>query len=266
MKRVLLNVLAGVALAAAPAFAQFEGEIDMKITSPGMSGMGKMYVSKVGYRSTMDLQAAKASMKMTTLMKVANPDVMYMINDQTRTYAEVNLKDLQQSVAKMKSEKEPYTVKVLGSERVLGYSTKHVLLSRTADRSEMEIWTTKDILGVSYEAMRGLMRRNANQDEGTFLKALRDAGADGFFVKMITREKGKPEPTSTMELTKVEKKAVPASLFEIPPGYTKQEGMLGAAGVMASPEQQEQMRKAMENLTPEQRKQLEEMMKKQQGH
>ena len=112
--------------------------------------------------------------------------------------------------------------------------------------------------------MRGLMRRDPNRDEGTFLKALRDDGADGFFVKMVTREKGKPEPTSTMELTKVEKKSVPASLFEIPPGYTKQEGMLGAAGVMASPEQQEQMRKAMENMTPEQRKQLEEMMKQHQ--
>jgi hypothetical protein len=259
-----LNVLAGAALAAAPAFAQFEGEIDMKITSPGMTGMGKMYVSKVGARTTMDFQAAKMPMKMTTLMKFANPDVMYMINDQARTYSEMNLKETRESVAKMKSEKEPYTVKVLGTERVLGYSTKHVLLSRPNDRAEMEIWTTKDILGLNYEAMRGLMRRGSNQDDGTFLKALRDNGADGFFVKMITREKGNPEPTSTMELTKAEKKSLPGSLFEIPPGYAKQEGMMGAAGVV-SPEAAEAMRKAMENMTPEQRKQMEEMMKRQQS-
>ncbi len=232
MKRVLLNVLAGAALAAAPAFAQFEGEVDMKITSPGMSGTGRMYVSKVGLRTTMDLQTAKMPMKMTTLMKFANPDVMYMINDQSRTYSEMNLKELRESAAKMRSEKEPYTVKVLGSEKVLGYSTKHVLLFRPSERSEMEIWTTKDILGLNYEAMRGLMRRDPSRDDGTFVKALRDAGADGFFVKMITREKGKPEPTSTMELTKAEKKSVPGSLFEIPPGYTKQEGMMGAAGVV----------------------------------
>jgi Domain of unknown function (DUF4412) len=264
MKRVLLSVLAGAALAAAPALAQFEGEIDMKITSPGMSGMGKMYVSKVGARTTMELQTAKMPMKMTTLMKFSNPDVMYMINDQSRTYSEMNLKETRENLAKMKSEQEPYTVKVLGSERVLGYSTKHVLLSRPSERSEMEIWTTKDILGLNYEAMRGLMRRGSSQDDGHFLKALRDAGADGFFVKMITREKGKPEATSTMELTKAEKKSVPASLFEIPPGYTKQEGMMGAAGVV-SPEAAEAMRKAMENMTPEQRKQMEEMMKRQQS-
>jgi hypothetical protein len=266
MKRVLLNVLAGAALAAAPALAQFEGEIDMKMTGPGMSGTVKMYVSKVGARSTMDMQTAKMPMKMTTLMKFANPDVIYMINDAARTYSEMNLKEVRESASKMKTEKEPYTVKVLGSERVLGYSTKHVLLTRPSERSEMEIWTTKDIFGLNYEAMRGLMRRDPNRDEGTFVKALHDAGADGFFVKMITREKGKPEPTSTMELTKAEKKSLSGSLFEIPAGYAKQEGMMGAAGVMMSPEQQEQMRKAMENLTPEQRKQMEEMMKRQQGH
>ncbi len=266
MKKTVLAMLAGAALAAAPAIAQFEGEVDMKITTQGMSGLGKMYVSRVGARSTMDLKTAKMPMKMTTLMRFANPDVMYMINDEAKTYSELNLKEVRASVSKMKSEKEPYTVKVLGSEKVLGYSTKHVLLSRPGERSEIEIWTTKDILGLTYESMRGLMRRGADQDDGTLVKALRDADAEGFFVKMITREKGKPEPTSTMELTRAEKKSLPASLFEIPSGYTKQEGMLGAASVMASPEQQEQMRKAMENLTPEQRKQIEDMMKaRQQG-
>lgn len=263
MKRVLLNVLAGAALAAAPALAQFEGEIDMKITSPGMSGTGRMYVSKVGLRTTMDLHTAKMPMKMTTLMKVANPDVIYMINDEARTYSEMNMKEVRESTSKMRTEREPYTVKVLGSERVLGYSTKHVLLTRPSERSELEIWTTKDIFGLNYEAMRGLMRRDPNRDEGTFAKALHDAGADGFFVKMVTREKGKPEPTSTMELTKAEKKSLPGSLFEIPPGYAKQEGIMGAAGVV-SPEAAEQMRKAMENMTPEQRKQFEEMMKQRQ--
>jgi hypothetical protein len=126
----------------------------------------------------------------------------------------------------------------------------------------MEWWTSKDIAGLSYESMRGLMRKGNGGDEG-ILKAIRDAGADGFIVKMVTREKGNPAPVMTMELTKIEKKSVPASLFEVPAGYKKQEGMAGAMGV-ASPEAQEQMRKAMENLTPEQRKQIEDMMSKQQ--
>jgi hypothetical protein len=77
------------------------------------------------------------------------------------------------------------------------------------------------------------------------------------------REKGNPTPLATMELTKVERKSLKAALFEIPPGYTKREGMMGAASVMA-PGGNDDMRKAMESLSPEQRKQIEEMMKRQQ--
>jgi len=246
MKRVLLNVLTGAALAAAPAFAQFEGEIDMKITGQGgMTGTGKVFVSKAGSRTEMDMQTANMPMHMVTLMKFSNPDVMYLINDKTKTYGEIDVKKTRESVAKMKADREAYSVKVLGSEKVLGYSTKHVLLSRPGDHSEMEVWTTKDLLGLSYESMRGLMRRGSGQDDGAMMKALRDAGAEGFFVKMVTRDKGKTEPLTTMELTKAEKRSLPASTFEIPPGYTKQEGMMGAAGVV-SPEAAEQMRKAME--------------------
>jgi hypothetical protein len=229
-----------------------------------MAGTGKVFVSRVGSRTEMDMQTAQMPVHMATLMKFSNPDVMYLINDKAKTYSEMNLKKTRETAAKVTGEKEPYNAEVLGSERVLGYSTKHVLLSRPGDRSEMEVWTTKDLMGLSYETMRGLMRRVSGEDDGSMLKALRDVGADGFFVKMISREKGKTEPLTTMELTKVEKKSLPASMFEVPAGYTKQEGMMGAAGVI-SPEASEQMKKAMENLTPEQRKQMEEMMKRQQA-
>ena len=267
MKKTVLAMLAGAALVAAPAFAQFEGEIGMKMTMREGQGTGKTYVSKIGSRSEIDMQAAKMPVKMTTLMKFANPDVMYMINDATKTYTEIDLKKVKEQAAKVPGkEKDVWSVKKLGRETVNGYSCEHVLVTRSEDaKTEQEWWTSKDISGLSYESMRGLMRRGNQSDEG-IMKALRDAGADGFVVKMVTREKGNPAAVMTMELTRAEKKSVPASLFEIPAGYTKQEGMMGGMGVMASPEQQEQMRKAMENLTPEQRKQIEDMMKaRQQG-
>ena len=268
MKKTILAALAGAVLAATPAFAQFEGEITMKLTMREGSGTGHAYISKAGARSELDIQASKMPFRMTTLMKFSNPDVMYMINDKTKTYAEMDLAKMRDQASKMRGEKakETWTVKKLGKETVNGYSCEHVLLAHGDDaKSEMELWTSKDISGLSYESMRGLMRRGSQSDEG-MMKALRDAGADGFVVKMVTRQKGNPTPVATMELTKVQRKSVPASMFEIPAGYTKQEGMLGAAGVMASPEQQEQMKKAMENLTPEQRKQIEDMMKaRQQG-
>jgi hypothetical protein len=264
MKKMVLAMLAGTVLAAAPAFAQFEGELTMKLTMQEGAGTGKAYVSKAGARSELDIQSARMPFKMTTLVKTANPDVMYMINDQTKSYAEMDLKKMREQGAKYRDKnKETWTVKRLGRETVNGYSCEHVHITRAEDaKTEQDWWTSKDVSGLSYESMRGLMRRGNQGDEG-IMKALRDAGADGFVVKMITREKGNPTPLSTMELTKAEKKSLPASLFEVPAGYTKQEGTLGAMGVMAPPGAQEDMRKAMENLTPEQRKQIEDMMKRQ---
>lgn len=267
MKRTLLTILASASLTAGSAFAQFEGQIDMKITAQGgVTGTGKVFVSRAGSRTEMDMETARMPIHMTTLMRFATPDVLYLINDKARTYSEMDTKKTREQVAKMASakNKEAYSAKVIGSERLLGYSTKHVFLSRPGDKSEMEVWTTRDLLGLSYETMRGLMRRGAGDDDGSMMKALKDAGAEGFFVKMVTREKGKTEPLTTMELTKAEKKSLPASMFEVPAGYAKQEGMMGAAGVI-SPEASEEMKKAMENLTPEQRKQMEEMMKRQQA-
>jgi hypothetical protein len=266
MKKSVLVTLVGTVLVAAPARAQFEGELTMKLTMQEGTGTGKAFVSKAGARSELDIQSARMPFRMTTLVKMANPDIMYMINDQTKSYAEMDLRKMREQAAKYRDKnKETWTVKKLGRETVNGYSCEHVLITRAeAAKTEQEWWTSRDVAGLSYESMRGLMRRGNQSDEG-IIKGLRDAGADGFVVRMITREKGNPVPVSTMELTKAEKKSVPASLFEIPAGYTKQEGTLGAMGVMAPPGAQDEMRKAMENLTPEQRKQIEDMMKARQG-
>jgi hypothetical protein len=265
MKTTVLAMLAGAALVAAPAVAQFEGELTMKLTMREGNGTGRAYVSKAGARSELDIQTAQMPVKMTTLMKASNPDVMYMINDQQKSYAEIDLVKMKEQAAKYREKtKETWSVKKLGRETVNGYSAEHILVTRAEDaKSEQELWTSKDISGLGYESMRGLMRRGNQGDEG-MMKALRDAGVDGFVVKMITREKGNPAPLATMELTKVERKPLKAALFEIPADYTKKEGMMGAASVMAPPGANDEMRKAMESLTPEQRKQMEEMMRRQQ--
>jgi hypothetical protein len=264
MKKTVLAILAGAALAAAPAFAQFEGELTMKMTMREGTGTGRVYISAAGARSELDIQTTQMPFKMTTLMKASNPDLMYMINDEQKSYAEVDLKKVKEQAAKGRDKtKETWSVQKLGKEKVNGYSSEHVLVTRSEDtKGEQELWISKDISGLSYESMRGLMRNRNQSDEG-MMKALRDAGVDGFVVKMITREKGNPVPLATMEITKVEKKSLKAAYFEIPSDYTKKEGTMGAASVMA-PGGNDQMRKAMESLTPEQRKQMEEMMKRQQ--
>ncbi len=100
MKNPVLAMLAGAVLAAGPALAQFEGELTMKLTMREGNGTGKAYVSSAGARSELDIQTAQMPFKMTTLMKASNPEIMYMINDEQKSYAEIDLKKMREQTAK----------------------------------------------------------------------------------------------------------------------------------------------------------------------
>jgi hypothetical protein len=66
----------------------------------------------------------------------------------------------------------------------------------------------------------------------------------------------------TMELTSLDKKSLPASLFEVPAGYKQTEMAIGGL----TPEQQKALADARErmlkNMTPEQRKKYEDAIKR----
>ncbi|MCK6552871.1 DUF4412 domain-containing protein [Myxococcota bacterium] len=247
----LLTVVALAPLSASAAPA-FEGVLEMKMTSPGGSGTARVSIGKGGVRSEMSVESREMPMKMTTLMKAKEPDVAYAIDDASKSYGVIDVKAGREMAQRRAPAK--YTAKKLGTEKIAGWSTVHAKL--TDDRgTHIDVWTSKEILDI--DAMSKVMGPQTPADEG-LMKALKDVGADGFFVKLVQRSSGGDE--MTLELVKVEKKSLPASTFEIPAGYTKREtGMPGMGGM--PPEMERQIREQMKNLTPEQKKQLEEMMK-----
>jgi hypothetical protein len=261
--RILLPAAAALALAL-PARAQFEGVIESKMTMSGEKGQagatGTTYVSKSGARMEMNMETPMGSMKMTTLHRNDKPGVVYMLNDARKTYSEVDVSKTPQTAST-----EKYTVKKLADEKVSGYDCQHALL--TNDKGEeSEVWVTKEIGGSDAFWAGQERRRGGKSGLG---KALKDAGLDGWPMRMKTHPRGN-EGSMTWEVVKVEKKSVPSSMLEVPAGYTKSEGgpMGMAGGMQLSPEQQKKMDDAMKardealsKMTPEQRKQYEEMMK-----
>lgn len=250
MNRSASALLLVASLTAAPAFAGgFEGTIEMTMTTP--QGDGKMTVSvgKSGVRSDTQMTAQGMPVEMSVLMKANQKNVAYLINAKQKSYAEIDLVEARKMAADQDTK---WTAKKIGKEKLLGYSTVHAEVSNDKGLS-MEVWTTKDLnIDPSVlEAMGG----NSPSDS-TMMKALKSAGADGFMVKMVSTGKG---GGTTLQVTKVEKKSVPAATFEIPAGFTKSQ--TGPAGAMMTPEQAKQMEEAMRQMTPEQRKMLEDMMK-----
>ena len=95
------STLFAVLLAVVPAFAQFEGVLEMKITAAGkdsdLGGGGKMVasVAKAGARCEMNMQMGEMSMKMVVLQKTETPNLIYHINDANKTYTEINLAQME---------------------------------------------------------------------------------------------------------------------------------------------------------------------------
>ncbi len=259
MKKRLLP--ACILLAAAPALGQFEGTLELKMTgAEGVAGTMTSRISPVGARTEMDMKApegrpgAASGMKFVSIMKFANPDVAYIVNDASKTYSVVDSKKLREQTVPQAAG-ESWTVKKLGEDKVAGFACTNARFT-SGSGSVVEMCLTPDILGGG-TFLRDLQRRS--RGSASLAKAMKEAGVEGWFpIRTVTKDK-EGKATMTAELVSAKKGPVPASTFEIPAGYT--ESQMGPAGAMMSPEQQKALQEQMKNMTPEQRRQMEQMMK-----
>jgi hypothetical protein len=264
MKRLLPISLILVS-ALCSAFADFEGTIEMKLTMAGEDGtvMGggtmNLSVGKPGSRMEMNMQSPMP-MKMTMITRADAPDKVYQVNDNSHTYSEMNVsKDTNAPTGT--PDKDPWNVKKLGEEKVLGYKTQHVLA--THGQEKWELWTSKEL--IDYATYRKLQssRGRMGGDE-RMVKALKDADVDGMPMKAIVEQGGMK---TTVEVVKADKKSLPGSTFAVPAGYTKTSGGFPGVAGSADPRVNDAMRRreeALKNLTPEQREMVEKMMKQRQ--
>jgi Spy/CpxP family protein refolding chaperone len=207
-------------------------------------------------------------MKMVTLVLKSKPGIAYTLNEAKKTYSEVNTAQAAAETPE-RTGTEKFVAKKLASERVAGFDCVHVLLKGDKG-TEFEVWSTREIgSAADYWANQ----QSSKASKSSLARALREGSADGWPVKWVERGSGEGV-TTTWELVKADRKAVPASVFDLS-RYTKgkDEGLGAMAGqVELSPEQQKQFdaamkqqQEALKKMTPEQRKQYEEMMKSLQG-
>ena len=265
MKRTFF--LASVfSLAAALASAQFEGIASFKMTmgsGPDLraQGDGKIFLSPAGYRVewAMDLSSmrkdhekagAAPTMAMTMLARKADPGKVYMLNDEKKTYSVVDPGNAENRGMP----KDTFTVKKLGTAKVAGVSCQNALLT-SSKGTEIEVCVAKE-LTASTDWLASLNRRSP--EGASWLAALKEQGIEGFPVRWVIRKTGSTQPLTTLEMTRLEKKALPASLFEVPAGYAQTK--LSMRGL--TPEQEKALSKMRENMTPEQRKAYEDAKKR----
>lgn len=223
-------------------------------SSKGATGNMTIKYSEFGSRSEMNMnmpQMPGGGMSMSTLYKKDNPDVVYMINDKTKTYSESKKSNSNGSA----EDNGTYTVKKIGNETINGYKCVHAQV--TNGNHVTDVWNTKDIS--DYNKYSEAMYSNKKMFSYKREQALKDAGCEGFPVKTVNKGNDR-EGDMTMELVKIEKKSFSKSDFEVPSTYTKSSSP-AAGGVVPQMKSQQELI----NMTPEERAKYAEELKKQYG-
>ncbi len=175
-----------------------------------------IYFTESGYgRSEMHFDIPGAmSMAMINIGHADQPKYSVSLYPESKTYS-LNVID----TGLIGSNIETYKVTIIGNENLQGYNCIHVKMISSVgsgmfkSSSTTEVWTSKDVPG--YALFKKMSLKNVTP---AMMKALQQAGADGFIVKMQMQGK---DYAMTMALTTAQQKSFPASMFQIPAGYTK---------------------------------------------
>jgi hypothetical protein len=265
----MTNALMFALATTAPARAlPFEGVADFRIQTnlekgKAVIGTGKVFVTPAAYRTEWEMTVPESSrtrkagpqrMKMTMLGKASKPDVLFMVDHETKTYS---VWDTRQAGDQQASAKETYTVERLGAGSAAGVTCQRAMVT-SSKGNRFEVCVSKE-LGASADWIAAMSRR---EHTGNWIRALKKKGLEGFPIRWSMFRKNETEPFMTMELTKLEKKTLPASLFEVPADYKQTDTAIGGL----TPEQRKAMedmrRRMIEKMSPEQRKAYEDAIQR----
>jgi len=198
----------------------FEGEIDMKIKSPAMGATG----FGSGWSIAMKLKGDKVRMEMTMPSVPGIPSTMgasimdggkkkaYTLMPTTKQYVETDLDPATKPTGPVKTGPKPVITKTGRTDKVAGYSCEIMTSQEPGTRARSEICVSKGLTLLSLG-----MGPFSKMGEGS---GFEDILKEGFPLRMEMYDaSGVLE--MKMEATRIEKKSISDSEFEIPRGYTK---------------------------------------------
>jgi len=250
MKKLILMAVATLALQAQAWAAPFEGVATYKLLSGKDKSPKEMTFSIKGDKFRTDV--AEKGRKGSMIMDMKSKKMIILMPDEKK-YMEMSLDG---KMGQGKAKNAGKLVKTGKTETIAGYKAEEWAYEGGKDK--LSIWGTKDLGGWT-------PMNSPEGGKGPQFDIPAELKDGSFFMLRVSGDKG------GMEATKVEKKSLEASLFEVPSGYAKMDmgGMMGGGakkgqgGGMGgmSPEQHKEMMDAMKDMSPEQKAMMERMMK-----
>ncbi len=214
-------------LATAAANAQFEGVAELRIaTTEGKaatSGTGKVYLSKLGWRTEVEMPdpgtepaADRAPTRVVYVEKLNDPGTIFKINETKKTYSVLQMRKTRMAASRKGGPREESIVKTVGQDTVAGIPCTAVQISQSRGRTLIDACFSEEF--VTGDWLRTLPRRT--RPGADFMAALKDLGLGGSPVRFQTKEAD--GSGLTVEVTNLQRKQLPDSTFEVPAGYSRE--------------------------------------------
>jgi outer membrane lipoprotein-sorting protein len=212
MKRIL-PLLAGALLAPAVlCAAEFEGRITMKMTPARGQSQEIRYAIKGG-KLRMEFPGQKEAVAMI-VDPVKRESIMLM--DEQKMYMVTPMQDLE-TPADKKGGEAPKLEKTGETEKILGYTAEKYI--STHENTKTELWLAEGIgTFVGFSGGRGPMGGRGGPPPQGWERAL--AGKEFFPLRVVTHDKANKQ-TFKMEVTNIDKGALPDGMFAPPADYQK---------------------------------------------
>lgn len=213
MKTIISLLFAGLMLVpAALSAASFEGKVTFKMTSGRGQPQEVSYQIK-GDKMRVEMPGQKGGMG-GMIMDTTKKE-MTMIMDEQKTYMVMALPDATADAMTKKGD-EVQLEKTNETEKILGYTaTKYI---STHEGTKTDLWLAEGIgafMGFNNNNSMGGRRNAAPQ---SWERAI--AGKELFPLRVVGKDKSGKE-NFRMEVTAIDKKSLPDSLFAPPAGYQK---------------------------------------------
>jgi len=265
-------LLLALSSAAEPPPSPFEGILEMNIVAfwgSESTGKVRVAVSRWGIRTEWEIRNAAVEketggepIRLVLIRRTDDPGQIYFVNAKTRAFAVADDRELAEFVGKRRrtatTPSQAFLVERQGKKSVAGFPCERVRITNVRIGLDMDACFLQGSL--PDESLRSMPGDFRSED---WVKAARDAGVEGYPIQFDVRQNGKTQ--LAVEPVRFVIEAVPKSLFRIPDGY-KQASLTAAVAqtpkdIKVVEEGQREMEQALREMTPEDRRRMEEILK-----
>ncbi len=224
-QKIALLIAIALVLFSLTTWSQFEGRITSTTTGtkePNTPFSLTQEISIKGKKIRSVMTATGEQMGSLTIIFRGDKGSVITILDQAKVYMELPMKKIEEMMKNFPQDTNAVTVSRTGkTQKILGYNCEQVLLQE--GETTIDVWGTRELTSLqdAMEMLSGIQKQKVPQwsKELDKLKL--------FPMKTIITAQGTHAETN---ITSIQRKSLPESMFTVPAGYTKQEMPVGQPG------------------------------------